>query len=124
MASMSIGDVARRAGLPPSTLRYYEEAGILPAPARASGQRRYDAAIFDALRLIQLAQAAGLTIAEIRALLDDAAPLASPAERWGPIARRKLQEADEQIALLERRKQVLAELLACTCTSLDDCARA
>ncbi len=42
MPDLTIGDVARRSGLRPSALRYYEEAGLLPAPARVNGRRRYD----------------------------------------------------------------------------------
>ncbi|MGN6810513.1 MAG: MerR family DNA-binding transcriptional regulator, partial [Thermomicrobiales bacterium] len=43
MAGLTISAVARQAGLRPSALRYYEAAGLLPAPARVSGRRRYDA---------------------------------------------------------------------------------
>jgi DNA-binding transcriptional MerR regulator len=38
---LTIGELARRAGVSPSALRYYEEVGLLPAPVRVSGQRRY-----------------------------------------------------------------------------------
>jgi DNA-binding transcriptional MerR regulator len=41
---LSIGELARRTGVRPSALHYYEEAGILPTPARMSGKRCYDAA--------------------------------------------------------------------------------
>lgn len=66
MDDLTIGEVARRAGLRPSALRYYESVGILSPPQRVSGQRRYDATALQRIALIQLAQRAGFTIAEIR----------------------------------------------------------
>jgi MerR family redox-sensitive transcriptional activator SoxR len=45
MEELSIGEVARRTGVPASALRYYEDAGLLPAPRRVSGRRRYDAEV-------------------------------------------------------------------------------
>ncbi|MEO1442094.1 MAG: MerR family transcriptional regulator, partial [Chloroflexota bacterium] len=54
-----IGEVARQSGVSASTLRYYEGIGLIPAPVRVSGQRRYNADIFRVLRTIQAAQRAG-----------------------------------------------------------------
>src|SRR3712207_8962786 len=74
MGSMSIGEVARWAGVRPSTLRYYEGAGLLPSPKRTNGRRRYDGEVlrevFDRLTVVRVAQQAGFTISEIRTLLD------------------------------------------------------
>src|SRR5918992_1339605 len=66
---LTIGEVARRAGLQPSAIRYYEQIGLLPAPGRQSGRRRYDPAVLDRLTVIRVGQAAGLTLAEIRELV-------------------------------------------------------
>ena len=76
MEGLTIGAVARRAGLRPSALRYYEDEGLLPAPARVNGRRRYDTDVFDRLAVIRLAQAAGLTVAEIRTFLHGTQELA------------------------------------------------
>src|SRR5215203_3264259 len=71
---MSIGQVARRAGVKPSALRYYEGVGLLPPPERANGRRRYDGEVLrkvlDRLAVVRVAQQAGFTISEIRTLLD------------------------------------------------------
>src|SRR5687767_4899649 len=56
--AMSIGEVARRAGVEPSAIRYYESLGLLPEPPRAGGKRRYDASVLDWLSLIALAREA------------------------------------------------------------------
>ncbi len=65
---LTIGEVARRAGVRTSALRYYEEVGVLPPPERKSGQRRYDETVLARLAVVRLAQELGFTVAEIRAL--------------------------------------------------------
>lgn len=63
---MRIGEVARRAGVSTKALRFYEQAGVLPKPARtASGYRDYDGTALARLQFVKAAQAAGLTLAEI-----------------------------------------------------------
>ena len=75
---MRIGELAERAGTTTKTLRFYEQAGLLPEPARTpSGYRNYDDAALDKLTCIRAAQAAGLSLPEIReviALRDDTGP--------------------------------------------------
>jgi MerR family copper efflux transcriptional regulator len=63
---MRIGELAERAGTTTKALRFYEQAGVLPAPHRTpSGYRDYDDAALDRLRFVKAAQAAGLTLAEV-----------------------------------------------------------
>lgn len=76
---MRIGELAGRAGLTTKTLRFYEQAGVLPGPPRTpSGYRDYDEAALARLRFVRAAQVAGLTLAEIRTVLalheDQSAP--------------------------------------------------
>ena len=67
---MKIGDVAELTGVSAKTIRFYEEAGVLPAPARTpSGYRDYDPAVAERLRFIHRGQAAGLTLAQVRQIL-------------------------------------------------------
>lgn len=122
MTLMSIGEVARRAGLAPSAIRYYEGLGILPRPVRASGQRRYDASVLEWLSFVALAREAGFTMAEVRELVADFEPGTPPAERWRALAARKLAEIDAQVARAERMRAVLWIALDCGCFRLDDCA--
>ena len=122
MEELAIGEVARRAGIRPSALRYYESIGLLPQPRRVSGRRRYDQSTVQMLKLVQLAQHAGFTVAEIQTLLHGFAPDTPPAARWQPLAQRKIAELD---ALIERAQQMQAILRAglnCGCLRLEDCA--
>src|SRR5256885_13386890 len=85
MKELSIGEVAREAGLSASALRYYERAGLLPAPPRRSRQRRYTEAVFGRISLIRLALEAGFTIGETRPFLSGFFEETPPGARWrGP----------------------------------------
>ena len=65
MEELTIGEVARRAGIRTSALRFYESIGLMPLPKRVSGRRRYEENTVQMLKIVQLAQDAGFTIAEI-----------------------------------------------------------
>ena len=123
---MSIGEVARSAGVRPSALRYYEGVGLLPPPERENGRRRYDGEVLrevlDRLAVVRVAQQAGFTISEIMTLLDGFSEDIPPSERWRLLAREKLPEVE---ALVERAlgmKDLLERGLRCECLSLEDCA--
>jgi MerR family redox-sensitive transcriptional activator SoxR len=123
--SMGIGEVARRAGVRPTALRYYEGIGMLPRPEWANGRRRYGGEVLrevlERLAVIRAAQQAGFTITEIRALLDGFSEDTPPSERWRVLAREKLPEVE---ALVERAlgmKRLLERGLRCECLRLEDC---
>lgn len=120
--ALPIGEVARRAGLEPSAIRYYESEGVIPAARRVGGQRRYDASIFEWLSLIALAKEAGFTMAEIKRLVSDFTPGTRPAARWASLAERKLAEIDALVARAERMRAVLRIALECGCFRLEDCS--
>ena len=120
--SMTIGQVARAAGMRTSALRYYESVGLLPPPRRISGQRRYDPAVLQTLSLIQMAQQIGFTIPEMRALLHGFAPDTTPSQRWQSMATQKLTEIDALIRHAQQVKALLEQVLECQCATLNDCA--
>ena len=122
MAMLTIGEVARRAGVRPSALRYYEQVGVLPPAERIGGQRRYDEAVLARLAVVRLAQQVGFTVAEIRSLVDGFDTVGVASERWQALASRKLTEVDALIARAENMKRVLEESLRCGCLTLDACA--
>ncbi|MDP9355766.1 MAG: MerR family transcriptional regulator [Chloroflexota bacterium] len=122
MARLTIGEVARQAGIRPSAIRYYEEIGVLPSPERVGGQRRYDNDVLTRLGVVRMAQEAGFTIEEVRQLLSGF-PEGTPAsERWRELAQRKLPEVDARIVRLQAVRAVLEESLRCGCLTLDACA--
>ena len=120
---LTIGEVARRAGVRASAIRYYEEAGLLEEPERVGGKRRYDEEVLRRLALIGGAKRAGFTIGEIRTLLHGFPPGTGAAQRWQALASEKLIEVDEAIAQLRQTRGLLEEALRCECASLDECAR-
>lgn len=119
--SWSIGEVASRAGLKASSIRYYESIGLLPQPERAGGQRRYGDSVLKRLAVIELAQRAGFTLAETRTLLNGFSAKVPPSARWRALADRKLPEIEALIARANAMKRLLEEGLECDCLSLDDC---
>lgn len=120
---LTIGEVARRAGVRASAIRYYEEAGLLEEPDRVGGKRRYDEEALRRLALIGGAKRAGFTLGEIRTLLHGFPAGTGAAQRWQALASEKLIEVDEAIAQLRQTRGLLEEALRCECASLDECAR-
>jgi MerR family redox-sensitive transcriptional activator SoxR len=116
--SLTIGEVARESGVAATTLRYYEQIGLVPAPARLGGQRRYDHSILARLEVIRLCKSAGFALEEIQLLFADEAP-GRPASR--ALAEAKLAEIDAQMEALARARAVIEWGMRCTCPSIDAC---
>jgi MerR family transcriptional regulator, redox-sensitive transcriptional activator SoxR len=117
---MRIGEVARRAGVRVSLIRYYEEVGLLPEADRVAGQRRYDPSVFRRLTVIDVAQRTGLSLSEIRLLLEHGNDPMS--EHLRDLAARRLPEIDALIERAQRVRTWLHDATACRCRSIDDCA--
>jgi MerR family transcriptional regulator, redox-sensitive transcriptional activator SoxR len=119
---LTIGEVARRAGLATSSIRYYERIRLLPEPARLQGQRRYDPDVLGKLGFIGVAQSAGFKLSEIRELIDGVDSPNGMREQMRSLSRRKLDEVE---ALLERTKAMkgwLEVAKECGCASPAECA--
>ena len=118
-----IGDVARRAGLSTSALRYYERVGLLPPPARVSKRRIYDAKVLGRIRIVLLALDAGFTVKETKTFLSGYPLTTTPAERWRALTTKKLAEVDAQLTRLAQMKSILNESFHCRCTRIEDCEK-
>jgi MerR family redox-sensitive transcriptional activator SoxR len=118
--SLTIGQVATRAGLRTSSIRYYESVGVLADPERVSGQRRYSPEIFVRLGFIDVAQRAGFSLEEIRKLLEGSSK-AQASERLQELARRKLPDVEQLIARAEAMKGWLEAASSCECPTLERC---
>jgi MerR family redox-sensitive transcriptional activator SoxR len=116
---LTIGELASKTGLATSALRYYEELGLLPAPKRVSGQRRYEANAVTVVGVIILLRDVGFSLAEIRDLF------AGPGSRaeWHDAGRRKLAELDEQIHKTQVARVALDHTLRCRHPELVECPR-
>jgi MerR family redox-sensitive transcriptional activator SoxR len=121
-ATLTIGEVARRAGLNTSAIRYYEARGVLPEPERESGRRRYTEETVRRLHVIEVAKRAGFTLDEARVLLataDDGTPASEPIRE---LALRKLPDVDALIARAQAMRDWLQTASGCNCETLDVCA--
>jgi MerR family redox-sensitive transcriptional activator SoxR len=123
MKLLTISEVARQASLRPSTIRYYEQIGILPSAHRVSGQRRYGEAVLRRLAVIRRAQETGFTLDEIRELFFGFDAGTAPSERWRMLSRRKLTELDEAVKRIKTMQQLLRRIQNCRCEALDECGR-
>ena len=120
---MTIGELSRRTGVPASTIRYYERIGILPAPKRTSGKRRYSPDAVDRMSVVKLAQACGFRLEEMRLLISGFRSGGSPSPRWRELATRKKQEIHEQVARLSAMQHVVDRVLRCECADHEECGR-
>ena len=115
---MTIGDVTQRTGVAQTALRYYEQVGLLPAPERVGGQRRYQESVLLRLEVIRLCKTAGFSLAEIGLLLKDDTP-GRPVAR--ELAQTKLAEIDAQLDALARALAIIEWGMRCTCPSIELC---
>jgi DNA-binding transcriptional MerR regulator len=107
---LTIGEVARRTGVATSALRYYEERGLLPAPARISGQRRYSGSAVGLVGIILLLRDVGFSLSEQRAFMTSRAVAV---DEWRRLARRKLSQLDERIAKARTARDAIQHGLRC-----------
>ena len=108
---MLIGELSQRSGVPTKTLRFYEDAGVLPPPGRtASGYRDYDADALDRLAFLRSAQAAGLTLAEIRGVIAIRDGGSSPCSHVVELLDAKAAAVTQQLAELRKLKRELDRL--------------
>jgi len=116
---MTIGELSRRTGLPPSALRYYEQERLIPAPARRSGRRVFGEEALPQLTVVRLARDVGFTIAETRRLVTEFGR-----ERWRRLAESKLAEVRAARTRLDTMTVLLEKLLGCECPDIAFCGRA
>ena len=120
-AELTIGEVARRAGVATSSIRYYESIGLLPEPDRLHGQRRYDGDVLGRLAFIGVAQSAGFKLSEIKELVGGVDDGDALSQHIRSLSTRKLDEVE---ALLERTRAMkgwLEVAQTCGCASPAEC---
>lgn len=108
-------ELARLAGVPRTTLRFYERRGLLPAPARTSGNYRlYDPSVAVRVRFTRRAQELGFTLAEVATFLaaaDGPPPKGAALARFGTA---KIAAIDEKIRDLKRMQRAIERRIAAT----------
>lgn len=108
---MLIGELARRAGTTPKTLRFYQDEGLLPEPDRTpSGYRDYPPDAMDRLSFIRDAQAAGLTLRQIGQILNIRDGGVPPCEHVGQLIDDRLADIARLMVELEQTRAHLEQL--------------
>ena len=125
MSYLAISELARRVGLRPSAVRYYERIGILPPAQRVSGKRRYDENEVNRLAVVQFARQTGFTLNEIRQLLHGFDGDIPAWKRWKKLSAGKVRELQQQIDQTQATQAVLLRLQQrCECVRLEQCGKA
>ncbi|MFC6882082.1 MULTISPECIES: MerR family transcriptional regulator [Actinomadura] len=115
---LTIGELAKATGVATSALRYWEDLGLIPVPARVSGQRRYPASSVELVGMILLLRDVGFTLREVKALVT---PRPEKSRAWQELQERKLAELDERIAQAQAARTAIAHGLACPHEDFYDC---
>lgn len=121
-ATLSIGEVAARAGASISAIRFYEREGLLPEADRVGGQRRFTEETVQRLGIIDVAKQAGFSLEEVGVLLASIDEGAPAYEQLRALAARKLPEVDALIARAQAMRDWLTTANDCGCDSLESCA--
>jgi DNA-binding transcriptional MerR regulator len=115
---LTIGELAKSTGVATSALRYWEELGLMPAPVRVSGQRRYPESTVGLVGVILLLRDVGFSLRESKAFL---ASRTQAVDGWRRLAYRKLADLDEQIAKAQTAREAITHALACPHDDITTC---
>jgi MerR family redox-sensitive transcriptional activator SoxR len=119
---LTIGELARRAGVATSTLRYYEQLGLINSERTVGGQRRYTRATLRRVAFVRAAQQVGLSLDEAREALGRLPEARTPNKTdWNKVSGTWIHRIDERIAELERLRSQLNSCVGCGCLSLRTC---
>lgn len=125
MRELSVGDVARRAGVAVSALHFYERKGLIYSLRTAGNQRRFSADVLRRIAVIRVAQRVGMPLEAIRQALATLPDSRTPTrEDWARMSATWRAELDQRIAQLLNLKDKLADCIGCGCLSLTACALA
>ncbi|MCT4553383.1 MAG: redox-sensitive transcriptional activator SoxR [Pelagimonas sp.] len=119
---LSVGDMAKRAGVAVSTLHYYESEGLIQSWRTPANHRRYDRRELRRVAVIRVAQSLGIPLAEIREMLGIVPQGAAVGKAHWQAASQKWRDGLEaRITLLERLHDQLDHCMGCGCLSLEHC---
>lgn len=119
---LAIGEVARRSGVNPSAIRYYESVGLVEPERRSGGRRLYGEVAVERLALISFAKEMGFSLDEVRQLLAGFPDDTPAGARWTELATSKLAELDEEAQRIEVMRGALQRIMRCRCVSVEQCA--
>jgi DNA-binding transcriptional MerR regulator len=117
MKFLDIGEVAARTGIKPSTLRYYEEAGLIASVSRHGLRRQFPPEVLLQLKLIAMGKSAGFSLDEIAGMFGSNGLPDLPRD----LLRRKAEHIDQQIAELTALRETLRHIADCSASSHMEC---
>lgn len=121
-AALTVGEVARRSGVPVSTLHFYEAKGLIEGWRTAGNQRRYHRAVLRRVAIIKIAQRAGIPLATIREALADLPHDHVPTARdWRRFTQAWRDMLEARITGLMQLRDQIDSCIGCGCLSLEDC---
>lgn len=119
---LSVGDLARRSGVPVSTIHFYERKGLLFGWRTSGNQRRYPRGVLRRLAIIRIAQRAGIPLEDIRKALEVVPPGRTPTvEQWVRFTAGWRDILEERILSLTQLRDQMTKCIGCGCLSLQDC---
>ena len=121
---LQIGELAKRAGVRPSAVRYYEERGLIEPQRRHGGKRVYDEKSVERLTLIVFAKSLGFSLDDIRKLLLGFPDEMPAGARWSHLAQQKLAALDVMSQQIDTMRAALHKISRCGCRDLEQCAHA
>ncbi|MGP4109968.1 redox-sensitive transcriptional activator SoxR [Streptomyces sp. 4N509B] len=119
---LTIGQLARRSGVAPSALRFYEEQGLISSRRTSGNQRRYRRDTLRRVAFIRVSQNVGMPLTTIRAALDRLPESRTPTRAdWAHLSGHWRADLDARIRQLTRLRDNLTECIGCGCLSLESC---
>lgn len=123
VAPLTIGQLAKRAGVAASALRFYEAEGLIHGGRSAGGHRQYPRHVLRRVAFIRAAQVVGLTLPQIKAALATLPEGRTPTKAdWARLSAGWAPLLDERIAALQKLREKLTGCIGCGCLSLKACA--
>ncbi|CAN7585648.1 redox-sensitive transcriptional activator SoxR [Variovorax paradoxus] len=121
-ATLSVGEVAHRSGVPVSTLHFYESKGLIASHRAPSNHRRYGRDVLRRVAFIRVAQRVGIALADIADALATLPTSAAPSRAdWARLSAGWRAELDERMAQLKKLRDTLDDCIGCGCLSIDRC---
>lgn len=122
MSGMSVSAISKRAGVPVSTLHFYEQKGLISSWRTAGNQRRYDRAVLRRIAIIKTAQSLGLSLTDIAEALSHLPVKQAPGKAdWQQLSSLWRHQLDQRIQELTRLRNDLDQCIGCGCLSMEYC---
>ena len=119
---LSVGEMAARAGVPVSTIHFYEAEGLIESWRTPANHRRYDRRELRRVAIVRVALTVGVSLREVKEVLDQVPrKLAVGKQDWEKAAQPWMTVLEDRITMLQRLKDQMGFCIGCGCLSLENC---